>query len=178
MNAPRVILETERLALRELSTDDAPFLLRLLNEPSYHRFIGDRGVRTLDGARDYILTKFVASYQRHGFGLYLTTVKDSAAPAGICGLIKRDSLDDVDIGFAFLPEFWSKGYASESASAVMSHARGALGLRRVLAITSQDNVASINVLRKLGFRFERLIRLSDAEPEINLFASDGWASTA
>jgi RimJ/RimL family protein N-acetyltransferase len=115
----------------------------------------------------------VASYERHGFGLYLVELKEGGIPIGMCGLIKRESLADVDVGFAFLPEFWSKGYASESTSAVMAHARGALGLGRIVAIVSPDNAGSIRVLEKLGFVFERMIQLPGDEVEIKLFGSDG-----
>lgn len=166
------VLETDRLILRWLTVDDAEFIFRLLNEPSFIQFIGDKGVRTIDDARDYILNGPVASYERFGFGLYLAELKDGRVPIGISGLVKRESLADVDVGFALLPEFWSKGYASESASAVLAYGRKTFGLKRLVAITSKDNVASINVLEKLGFAFERLIRLSDDGPEINLFASE------
>jgi ribosomal-protein-alanine N-acetyltransferase len=165
-------LETERLRLRELSQDDAEFMLRLLNEPSFIQNIGDRGVRTLDDARAYILGGPVASYERHGFGLWLVEEKDSGAPAGICGLLKRDALEDVDIGYALVPEHWSKGYALESASAVVAYARDELGLRRVVAITDVDNQRSCGLLERLGFRHERMIRLSGDAQELKLFAAD------
>jgi RimJ/RimL family protein N-acetyltransferase len=166
------VLETDRLNLRRLSPDDAEFILELLNDPSFLRFIGDKGVRTLDDARDYILNGPVDMYNRLGFGLYLTELKESGAPIGICGLIKRDSLDDVDIGFAFLPKFWAKGYACESAAAALAFGRSALGLNRIVAITAPDNHNSIRALEKLGFRFERMIRLSSDAPEVKLFAQD------
>ncbi|MDT5158213.1 MAG: hypothetical protein QOH51_2570 [Acidobacteriota bacterium] len=166
------VLETERLSLRELSASDAGFILELLNEPSFLRNIGDRGVRTIDDAVQYILSRFVDSYERLGFGLWLVELKESKVPIGICGLVKRDALNDVDIGYAFLPRFWSKGYACESASAVMSYGMNSLGLRRILAVTNQDNTDSIRVLEKLGLKFERMVSLSAGEPEIMLFASD------
>src|SRR6267378_3848261 len=128
-----MILETERLQLRRLSLDDAEFVLRLLNEPSFIQNIGDRGVRTIDDARAYILKGPIASYEKFGFGLWMVETKSKAAPIGICGLLKRDVLDDVDIGYALLPEFWSQGYALESASAVTSYASESLGLKRVVA---------------------------------------------
>jgi RimJ/RimL family protein N-acetyltransferase len=166
------VLETERLILRWLSTDDAEFILELLNDPSWVRFIGDKGVRTLDDARDYILKSLVAMYERLGFGLYLTELKDGGVPVGICGLIKRDSLEDVDIGFAFLPKFCGKGYAYESASAVMEYGKRTFGLNRIVAITSPDNYPSTRLLEKLGFNFEGMVKLSDDGEEISLFASD------
>ena len=110
------VLETDRLILRWLSTDDAEFILELLNEPSFLQYIGDKGVRTLEDARNYILNGPVDMYARLGFGLYLTELKERGVPLGICGLLKRDGLEDVDIGFAFLPRFWAKGYAYESAA--------------------------------------------------------------
>lgn len=166
------ILETDRLVLRQLGADDADFILRLLNEPSFLRFVGDKGVRTLDDARKYILTGPVESYERFGFGLWLTELKEGGAPIGICGLLKRENLEDVDIGFALLPEFWAKGYAYESASAVMAYGQSAFDLRRIVAITSQDNLSSIKLLEKMGFQFERKVKLYADEPEIKLFACD------
>ena len=166
------ILETERLRLRRLSLDDAAFILELLNEPSFLHFIGDKGVRTLDDARDYILTGPMASYERHGFGLYLVELKERGVPMGTCGLLKRDALDDPDVGFAFRPAFWLQGYAFESASAVIAYGRRALGLNRIVAVTQSDNVGSIKTLEKIGLTFEKMIRLSEDGPEIQLFASE------
>ena len=166
------ILETDRLIVRRLELDDAEFILGLLNEPSWLRFIGDKGVRTLDDARDYILNGPVDSYRRFGFGLFLTQQKSDGTPIGLCGLLKRDVLPDVDIGFAFLPAFWGKGYAYEAAAAVLEHGRTALGLNRIVAITNPDNESSIRLLEKLGMRLDGTARLSDAGPELRLFARD------
>lgn len=163
------VIETDRLILRRLSTGDAEFILELLNEPSFLRFIGDKGVRTIEDARDYILNGPVDMYNRLGFGLYLTELKKDGVPIGICGLIKRDSLEDVDIGFAFLPKFWAKGYAYEAASAVMAYGKNVLGFKRIVAITSPDNDASGRLLEKLGMRFERMIRLSKDADEVRLY---------
>ncbi len=168
-----LILETDRLRLRSLAPDDdAEFVLKLLNEPSFIRNIGDRGVRTLEDARAYILNGPVASYERHGFGLWLIELKETCAPAGVCGLLKRDALEDVDIGYSLVPEYWSRGYAFEAASAVLAHARARLGLRRVVAITDAENQSSIRLLEKLGFRYERMLRMPDDASELKLFASD------
>jgi RimJ/RimL family protein N-acetyltransferase len=164
------ILETNRLALRRLTLEDAEFILDLLNQPSFLQFIGDKGVRTIDDARNYILTGPIASYERFGFGLYLAELKTTRAAIGMCGLLKRETLDDVDIGFAFLPQYWRQGYAFESASAVMAYGRDVLGLDRVVAITSPDNEASIKVLNKLGLKFERMIRLSEDAPAVKLLS--------
>jgi RimJ/RimL family protein N-acetyltransferase len=166
------VLETKRLSLRRLSPEDAEFILELLNDASFMRFIGDKGVRTTEDARQYILTGPMESYERHGFGLWLVEPKGSGAPAGMCGFLKRDSLSDVDIGFAFLPRYRSMGYAVESAAAVMNYGRSVLGLRRIVAITDDDNAGSIRVLEKIGMTFDRRVRLSDDGPEIRLLASD------
>jgi RimJ/RimL family protein N-acetyltransferase len=167
-----IVLETERLILRKLSSDDAEFILKLLNEPSFLHYIGDKGVRNLDDARQYILDGPMDSYERNGFGLYLVALKGEGQPIGISGLVKRPALTDADIGFAFLPAYWSKGYALESASAVMTYGREVLELNRVLAITSPDNEVSAKLLGKIGLRFERMVRLSEDGPEIKLFTSD------
>jgi RimJ/RimL family protein N-acetyltransferase len=167
-----MVLETERLQLRRLSVDDAEFILRLLNEPSFIENIGDRGVRTNDDARAYILKGPIASYEKFGFGLWMVEIKSSGLPIGICGLLKRDVLDDIDIGYALLPEFWSQGYALESASAVMGYAKERLGSKRVLAVVNPDNQSSIRLLEKMGFHFERMVRLSEDAPEIKLFAAE------
>ena len=170
-----LVLQTPRLALRRLSADDAPFIRRLLNEPSFLQYIGDRGVRTLEDARRYIETGPLAMYAAVGFGLFLVELKATGAPIGICGLLKRDSLDDVDVGFAFLPEHWRQGYAYESAAATLEYGRTAHGLSRIVAITSLDNPPSISLLEKLGFRFERTIRMTDGGEELRLF---GLSTTA
>jgi ribosomal-protein-alanine N-acetyltransferase len=166
------VLETERLILRRMSAGDEEFILELLNEPSFVRNIGDKGVRTRTDARRYIMDGPVASYERFGFGLYLVELKEAKVSIGICGLLKRESLADVDIGFAFLPRYWSRGYAFESASAVMTYAREVLGLNRIVAITNSDNEGSISVLKRIGLKFDRMIRLSEDASEIKLFASE------
>jgi ribosomal-protein-alanine N-acetyltransferase len=163
------VLETARLNIRRLNTGDADFIRRLLNEPSFVHYIGDRGVRTDEDARRYIREGPMASYAQHGFGLSLVELKHSGKPAGICGLLKRESLDDVDLGFAFLPEFWHQGYALEAAAAVLADA-GDRGLERVLAITSPDNDASMRLLEKLGFRYERMMHQGGDRTEIKVFA--------
>ncbi len=166
------VIQTERLNLREVTEADAAFVLELLNDPDFVRYVADRGVRTLEDARRYVSERFVESYRRNGFGFWLVEPKGSNVPAGICGLVKRASLPDIDVGYAFLPPFRSKGYAYESASAVLAYARDTLGLTRLLAITDRDNVASIRVLEKLGMRFERMFSLSPDEAEVRLFTAD------
>ncbi|MBF8247574.1 MAG: acetyltransferase family protein [Bacteroidetes bacterium] len=166
------IIETDRLVLRKLTLDDAKFILDLLNQPSFIQFIGDRGVRTLGDARDYLSKRLISSYERFGFGLYLTLLKESDIPIGICGLVKRESLEDVDVGFAFLPQYWSKGYAFESASAVLASARDTLVLKRIVGITTPDNQSSIKVLEKMRLKFEKMVKLSEDDIELKLFVSE------
>lgn len=166
------LLETERLVLRRLQTDDAEFIVELLNQPSFLRYIGDKEVRNIADAVQYIQTGPLASYERFGFGLYLVELKENGESIGMCGLLKRDSLPDVDVGFAFLSSFWSQGYAFESAAAVMNYGREVLGLRRIVAITSPDNNASIRLLEKIGLRFEGMVRLASDQPEVRLFGSN------
>jgi RimJ/RimL family protein N-acetyltransferase len=165
------VLETERLVLRRLTLDDAEFIFRLVNEPSWLRFIGDKGVKTLDDARDYIRTGPIASYERLGFGLYLAELKGSGRPIGMCGLLKRDALEHPDIGFALLPEFWGQGYAYESAAAVMAFGKDVLGLDRILAVTNPDNYSSMRLLEKLGLRADGAVTLSDEGPELRVFTT-------
>ena len=167
------VLETERLVLRRPTAADDAFILELINDPAWIRFIGDRGIRTLEAAREYISNNLLAMYERHGFGLYLTELKGEGVPVGICGLIKRDSLEDVDIGFAFLPQFRGRGYGYESAAGVLEYGRKAFGLKRIVAITSPDNSVSARLLDKLGFTYERTMRLSEESEEVFLFASEG-----
>lgn len=166
------VAETSRLILRYLTPNDAVFFCRLVNEPSWLENIGDRGVRTPEDAEAYIRTRYMEAYRTLGFGMYLVESKALAQPIGVCGLVERDSLPDLDIGFALLPEFRGQGYAREAAAAVMDLARTSLGLSRLLAITSPGNRASGALLEKLGFRFEGMIRLPPGEEELKLFAVD------
>jgi len=165
------VTQTERLLLRWLDARDSAFIFELVNEPSWLRYIGDKGVKTLQDAQRYIEEGPIEMYQRLGFGLYAVELKENGAPIGICGLIKRDALVDVDLGFAFLPRFWTRGYALESASAVMSYGRSALGLSRIVAIVSQDNHRSARLLNKLGFRLESSVSLQPDGDELKLYAA-------
>lgn len=164
------VLETERLIIRRLTTNDAEFILKLLNEPSWIQFIGDKGIKTLDDARKYIEEGPMAMYKQIGFGLFVTELKENGTPIGLCGLIKRDGLEDVDIGYAFLPAFWSKGYAYEAADAVKLYGKEVHGLKRLVAITSPDNLSSGKLLEKIGLTFERMIKLSQDSEEVKLFS--------
>jgi RimJ/RimL family protein N-acetyltransferase len=152
-----------------MSIDDAAFVLELLNDPDFIRYVGDRRVRTVDDARNYIVSGPLDSYERFGFGLFLVEQKGSAVSVGICGLLKRPALPEVDIGFAFLPAYRSRGYAGESAAAVMRYAHGDLAIARVVAIANTGNSGSIRVLEKIGLRFDRMVRLSDEAPEVGLY---------
>lgn len=172
-SSPTNVIETERLRLREMSESDGAFMLELLNDPGFIRFIADRGVRTLEGAARYIRERFVEGYRQHGFGLWLVEPKDEGAPAGMCGLLQRGApVPGVEVGYAFLPQFRGKGYAYEAAAASAAHAREVLGLSRLYAVVNPDNIASIRVLEKLGMRFERMVRLAGEEFDIKLFATD------
>ncbi len=161
------VCETQRLRLLRLSPADAPFILDLLNDPGFLRNIGDRGVRTLEEAQHYIRTGPQASYEQFGFGLWRVEQKQPTLTVGICGLLRRDSHPDVELGFAFLPAGRGKGYATEAS-------RGVLGIRppglaRIVAITAPDNRDSINVLEKLGFRYERMLSLTAQSAPSKLF---------
>ena len=149
-----IVLDTPRLRLRTLGADDAPFYLALVNEPSWLQHIGDKQTHTLEAARAAILQGPCEMQRRLGHSLYLVERKDDAAPLGLCGLIQRDSLPGVDIGYALRPAYWGQGYAYEAAAAVVAHARDTLRLPRLLAITGPDNAASNALLRKLGLQFD------------------------
>jgi len=156
-----LVLETERLRLRRLGREDAGFVLRLVNDPDWLRYIGDRGVRTLEDAERYIDSGPAAMYERYGFGLFAVETKEAPAPIGICGLLKRETFPDVDIGFAFLPDFRGRGYAREAAIATLDWAREGLGLVRVIAITVPENARSRALLERIGLRYERTVVLPD-----------------
>lgn len=164
-----IICESDRLILRHLdAANDAAFILKLLNEPSFLQNIGDRHVRTLDDATRYINTGPRAMYAQRGYGLFRTALKDTAEPIGLCGLLKRDWLPDPDVGFAFFPQFWSQGYAFESASAVMRWGREHRGLTRIVAITAPENHGSQRVLTKLGLLFTKTVYSPEGQ-ESHLF---------
>lgn len=164
-----VILETARLRLRRLTLDDAAFVLRLVNDPSWLRYIGDRGVRDLDSARGYIQTVPLAMYARQDFGLWLAERRSDGAPLGQCGLLKRDSLEHPDIGFAFLPAYCGQGYAREAAAATLALGHGHYGMPEIQAITTPDNHASIGLLTRLGFTGLGLREFSPGDP-VKLFS--------
>lgn len=166
------VMETDRLILRWFTTNDAAFILELLNEPAWIRYIGDKGVRTLEDAKSYILTGPMHMYSQLGFGLFLVEQKEGRTPLGMCGLLKRDSLDNVDIGFAFLSRYQTQGYGFESASATLKYGHEQLHLKRILAITSIDNHASSKLLEKIGMKYEGSISLPNDTEELKLFVSE------
>jgi RimJ/RimL family protein N-acetyltransferase len=164
------IIETERLILRKIEESDCEFVYKLLNSPGWLKYIGDRGINNLEDAKIYIREKVVSLYDQHGYGPYGVRTKLNNSLIGFCGLFKRDFLEDADIGFAFLPEHSGKGYAIESAVAVLEYARDVIGLRRIIAITLEQNERSINVLNKLGMVFERKIQYPDGGEELIQFS--------
>ena len=172
MTATAFVAQTDRLVLRQFTPGDAAFVLRLLNDRSFIENIGDKGVRTPEEAARYLIDGPIRSYARHGHGLYLVALKGSMQPIGMCGLLKRDRLEHVDLGYAFLPEFWSSGYAFESASAVLASARSLPAVSRILAYVSPGNEASIRLLRKLGFSFALFTKLEPGAPDVATYALD------
>jgi len=165
-------IETERLLIRRFNPDDAAFILELLNEPGWLRFIGDKGILTVEEARRYIERGPMASYEAHGFGLSLVALKESGVAAGMAGLIRREGLEDVDVGFAFLERHMGQGYAHEAAEAVVAQGWDRFGLARIVAITTPDNERSIRLLEALGFRFERVFRMPGGDEDLNLYAKE------
>lgn len=155
------ILETERLVLQELSIDDAEFILTLLNTPAWLEYIGDKNVRTIEDAVNYLENGPIKSYKENGFGLWLILLKNSSTPIGMCGLVKRESLDDIDIGFALLPEYSKLGYGYEIAQAKVTCANQVLRIDKIVAITDSNNIPSIKLLNKLGLQFEKTLNLSE-----------------
>ena len=151
------IAETDRLSLRRFTQCDAPFIFKLLNEPGWLRFIGDRGIVTEGDARSYIETVLIASYRKYGYGLYAVDLKEGNIPVGMCGLVKRDWLDDADIGFAMCAYYEGRGYATEAARAVLDYAHDKHAIRKILAITTGDNDRSIRLLEKIGMTYEKKI---------------------
>ncbi len=160
---------TLHLTMRAFTLDDAPFVFELLNDPDWIRYIGDRGIQTLDDARRQITEKYLAAYARDGFGLMLVERNTDHTALGMCGLIKREGLDDVDIGSAFLAKYRGHGLAEEAARAVLAHGRHELKLRRVVGITLPTNAPSIALLEKIGLRFESHIKMSNDSETLALY---------
>ncbi len=159
----KIILETTRLTLREFILEDVHFIIALLNSPNWFEFIGDKGVRTLKDAKNYFNNNLLSSYKKNGFGLWLVQLKDSKIPIGMCGLVNRDSLDDIDIGFAILPDYEGLGYGFEIAKATIDYANYNLKINTIIAITDSNNIKSIKLLEKIGLRFERTLVLTESD---------------
>ena len=170
-----VVAETGRLRLRRPTAADADFFLELLNDPGFLEHIGDRGIRDLDAARGYVETAVLSSYQRHGYGMCVVEVKESGARAGLCGLVRRDWLDHTDLGYAFLPAFRGRGYAEESAAAVLADAAGRLDIGRLVAIVSPSNSRSMSLLEKLGFVPAGEVTAPGESKALRLYARDAAA---
>ena len=167
----KAILETERLLLREFTLGDTAFIIELLNSPGWIKYIGDRNVKTEEQAVAYLHNGPIKSYQQHGFGLSMVEKSDDHTPVGMCGIIKRDTLDNPDIGFAFLPEYNGKGYAFEMATATLAYAKQSLGLQMISAITLAENSRSIRLLEKIGLKFSQTVVFPGSEEELLLYNS-------
>jgi [ribosomal protein S5]-alanine N-acetyltransferase len=165
-----VKLDTQRLTIRPFTQDDAAFILELVNDADWQRFIGDKKVRSLDDARRYLRDGPLAMLAKHGVGLCCVERRSDGVAIGMCGLIKRDTLADIDLGFAFLPAARGQGYAREAAAAVLTHGLRTLALKRIVAITDLDNAASARVLEGVGLRFERLLPAAADGKVLRLFA--------
>ena len=163
------ILRTERIIIRELTFDDSPFIVKLLNSPGWLRYIGDRGVGTIEEAKVYLKNGPLLSYERNGFGLYLIGLLETGDPIGMCGILKRDSLKHPDLGFAFLPEYMGKGFAYEAANAVVLYAKEQLRIKTLLAITMPENAASIKLLEKVGMKYDGDVKSPDGKDNLNLY---------
>ncbi len=170
MTTPR--LSTSRLAIRAFTLDDDAFIVELLNDPDWLRHIGDRGVRTLADARRYLSDGPLAMQQREGFALWAVQRRGDGTLLGMCGLLRREGLDDVDLGYAFLPVARGRGFAREAATAVLAHGFDDLGLHRIVAITNPDNAASARVLEAIGMRFERRLRVPGHAADSLLYAKE------
>jgi RimJ/RimL family protein N-acetyltransferase len=168
-----IILETPRLKLRQFEPGDAAYILEQVNDPLWRKYIGHRDVHTDEDARAYLARGPLAMYEKHGFGLWAAESKASNAVVGMCGLIRRDGLDDVDIGFALLPAHRGQGYAFEAATATLRHGHAVCKLSRIVAITSPDNQRSATLLAAIGMRYEGTVHLADHAEASLLFASEG-----
>lgn len=157
----KFILETDRLRLREFILEDAEFVLKLVNTPLWHEFIGDKNIYTREAALAYIQNSLQKSYEKNGYGLWLMQLKDTSESIGMCGLVNRDSLDDIDIGFALLPTYERNGFTFEAAKATLQYAKNTLAIDKIVAITNPKNVASIRLLNKLGLQFEKEVQVTE-----------------
>jgi len=162
------ICETERLRLRFFCEADSDFIIQLLNQDSFISSIGDKGVRTKEDAINYLRSGPMASYQKLGFGLSMVELKETAQPIGMCGVLKREQLDSPDLGYALLEDYFAKGYALESASAILDNVHRVHGIKKVFAVTRSNNYSSLGLLYKLGFQYREMVKLYKNEPENKL----------
>jgi len=165
----KTIVETERLLLREFTLQDTAFIIELLNSPGWIKYIGDRNIKTEEQALAYLQNGPLKSYQQNGFGLSMVEKKEDHVPIGMCGIIRRDTLNNPDIGFAFLPEYSGKGYALEIATATLAYAKQTLGFPVISAITLADNSRSISLLEKIGLQFSQTVVFPGSEEELLLY---------
>ena len=173
-----IVAETDRLVIRWLNEADAEFIHLLFNTDGFLQFVGDRNIRSIEDGRNYLQNGPLGMYQHVGIGLYMVELKSENQPLGICGLIKRDSLDDIDIGYGFLPDHAGLGYAYESAVAVVEYAKSELNLKRLVAITTSDNARSIKLLERLGLTFESNVEEPADAPALGLYATDLYPTTS
>ena len=167
-----IVCKTSRLIVRHLTPDDADFILRLLNEPAFIEHIGDKGVRTREDAIDYIESGPMTSYRENGFGSNIVIEQQSNLPIGMCGVLKRPTLDLPDLGYSLLSDFWGQGFAKEAAMGILENAQKVLGIKKIAAITMPNNVASITLLDKLGFTFIDMKQLFEGEPANRYFEKE------
>lgn len=166
-----ILAQTNRLLLSKITVDDAPFILELMNSPHWIKYIGDRNVRTVEDAENYLKNRTLKSYDTHGFGFYKIQVKaENLKPIGTCGLVKREELDDVDIGFSLLPDYEGKGYGFEASNEILKLAKNKFKLKKISAITLPSNVNSIKLLEKLGLSYEKKVKPFEDDEELLLFA--------
>jgi RimJ/RimL family protein N-acetyltransferase len=165
-----MIVETKRLLLRKITIEDAAFVLRLVNEPSFVSNIGDKGLKNLNDAERFILKGYWTNQEHSGYGMFLVELKGEGDSIGGCGLLYRKVLDVTDIGFAFLPEYWNRGFAYEAAAAILKYGHTTLEIKKIVGLTSADNLGSIKLLKKLGMDFEKTVKMSDDDPETFLYS--------
>jgi ribosomal-protein-alanine N-acetyltransferase len=163
-------IESERLFLRPLTLEDGEFILQLLNTDGFIKYIGDRNVKTIEQAKNYLINGPLKSYETNGFGLSLVELKTDRTPVGMCGLLKRDYLDHPDIGFAFLPDYTGKGYAYEIVKEIIRHGLDELQMEKILAIVLPENSPSIKLLERAGFRYDKNFISPDTNEELCLYS--------
>ena len=164
------IAETQRLILTKITEDDAPFILELMNTPGWLKFIGDRNIKTVSEARDYIKKNQLKCYEDYGFGYYKILLKsENLKPIGTSGLLKRDTLEHIDVGFSLLPNYYKKGYGFEAANTILNLAKTQFKIKTVCAITLPSNIASIRLLKKLGLSLKKEVKPFEDDETLLLF---------